>query len=367
MKHILFLTWKDLKHPRAGGAERVVYEYAKRLVKEWNQITWFASWFDNSEMEEEIDSIKIIRKYNINTIYFFARFWYKDFIKNNKVDIIIDEAGGIPLLSPLYEKNIPIYFFIHHIGEEEFKTALPFPFNFFLKKFAYWTFSLYKKYPTITVSNSTKEELENNFWFQNVTVVENSTNIIPIQKINFENKKNEIVFLWRLTSIKRVEDSIFAFEKFLQKKPEYFLNIIGNKQEKKYVDFLEKYVREKGLQEKIKFIDYSKENVEKYLSQSKIMLVTSKKEWFWLIVLEGNSYGLPVFSYDVAGLRDSTKDGKNWYLIEDGNFEQMAEKMFEILSDDEKYKQISISSLEYIKNFPNWDEQYKKFKNIIKL
>jgi hypothetical protein len=56
-----------------------------------------------------------VRKYSINTIYFFAWKWYKEFIKTHPVDIIIDEAGGIPLLSPLYAKNTPIYFLIHHI------------------------------------------------------------------------------------------------------------------------------------------------------------------------------------------------------------------------------------------------------------
>lgn len=31
--HILFLTWKDVQHPHAGGAEKVMYEYASGLVK----------------------------------------------------------------------------------------------------------------------------------------------------------------------------------------------------------------------------------------------------------------------------------------------------------------------------------------------
>lgn len=30
--NILFLTWKDIKHPHAGGAEKVMYEYAHGLV-----------------------------------------------------------------------------------------------------------------------------------------------------------------------------------------------------------------------------------------------------------------------------------------------------------------------------------------------
>jgi hypothetical protein len=75
------------------------------LVKFWHNIVWFASWFDWAKSEEIIDWIKIIRKYTINNIYFKAWKWYKYFIKNNEVDIVIDEAWWIPLFSPFYVKN----------------------------------------------------------------------------------------------------------------------------------------------------------------------------------------------------------------------------------------------------------------------
>ena len=75
------------------------------MVKFWHNIVWFASWFDWAKSEEIIDWIKIIRKYTINNIYFKAWKWYKYFIKNNEVDIVIDEAWWIPLFSPFYVKN----------------------------------------------------------------------------------------------------------------------------------------------------------------------------------------------------------------------------------------------------------------------
>jgi hypothetical protein len=63
----------------------------------------------------------------------------------------------------LYIKNIPIVFFIHHVGDREWDEAFPFPINK-LVKFAF--FNLLKKYrkvPTITVSDSTKQELVERF------------------------------------------------------------------------------------------------------------------------------------------------------------------------------------------------------------
>lgn len=113
--HILFLTWKDIRHPRAGGAERVVLEYARRLVQDGHTVSWLGSGFQNALPYEEIEGIHVYRKYHIYTIYFLAWIWYRRFTRENPVDIIIDEAGGVPLLSPLYEKKVPIFFLIHHI------------------------------------------------------------------------------------------------------------------------------------------------------------------------------------------------------------------------------------------------------------
>ncbi|MDO4874151.1 MAG: glycosyltransferase family 4 protein [Candidatus Gracilibacteria bacterium] len=366
MKHILFLTWKDIKHPCSGGAEVVMLEYAKRLVQDGHKVTWFASNFSGGKYFENIDGIDIYRKYSINTMYFFAWKWYKKFKKSNKIDLILDEAGGIPLLSPLYEKNIPIYFFAHHIATDEYNKFI-FPFNKLGKAFGDRTYKLYKNYPTITVSNSTKQELIQKFGFKNVEIVENAVNIEPIKKIDFGNKENEIVFLGRIARAKRLEESIKAFEKFLKYDDSYVFNIIGNKQEIEYFQNLEKMISDLKLEEKIYFIDYSKENVEKYLTSAKLMLVTSKKEGYGLVVLEGNSYGLPVLSYDVPGLRDSIKDGKNGYLIKNEDFELMGEKMNQILKDEKKYQEIANSSLEYIKNFGTWDDRYKEFKEIMKI
>lgn len=364
-KHLLFLTWKDIKHPRAGGAERVIMEYAKRLVADGHTVTWFASSFDGAEPSQMIDWVTIMRKYSLNTIYFFAYFWYKKFIKNNPVDIIIDEAGGIPLLSPLYEKKIPLYFFIHHIGEHEYDTAFPFPLNRLFKAFVFWTFSLYKHLPTLTVSNSTADELREKHGFTDISIVENATHLTPIKSIDWEWKKREIVFYGRLTRMKRTDHAIHAFWVLEKEFPEYTLSIIGNPQDEMYARELHTLVETLGLQEKVHFLGYSQSIVSEYLSRAEIMLVPSTKEWYGLIVLEGNCFGLPVIAYDVPWLRDSVRNGKNGLLVPDGDFTAMWGKLIGLVKNPIEYKKLSESSLQFIKEFGGWDERYKEFKKII--
>lgn len=109
-----------------------------------------------------MDGIHVIRKYSEHTIWLSAWWWYRGFKRQNHIDLIVDEAGGWPLLSPLYEKKIPILFFAHHIGDKEF-DAFPWIVGHLAKWVYQSLFRLYRHTPTIAVSESTKQELIDSF------------------------------------------------------------------------------------------------------------------------------------------------------------------------------------------------------------
>lgn len=377
-KDILFLTWKDSKHPNAWWAEKVVYEYAKWLVKLWHNVTWLSSGFEWGKNEEVIDWIKIIRIYSIKTIYFFAWIWYRKYIKNNNVDIIIDEAWWLPLFSPFFARNKKIFFMAHHIWDKEWDLAFVKPLNYIWKYIMKKIFRVYKNKKTITVSDSTKDELVDDLWFksENIKVIENALDIKPIEKINFTKKENSIIFLGRLMPMKRVEDAIKAFVDFIThpntllleerwQEKEYELNIVWVAQDKKYVESLYKLVKELKLEDKIHFVWYSKEIFDKYLEISKVMLVPSYKEWFWLIVLEANAYWLPVVWYDVAWLRDSIVEWVNWYKVSPWNYSQMWKKLSQVLENENDYKELSNKSLDHVKWLESWKDKVNDLEKFI--
>ncbi len=365
-KNILFLTWKDIKHPNKWGAETVIYEYAKWLVEKWYNVTWFWYAYKWCIENEVIDWITLIRKFNPYTSFFLFPKYYKHNLAW-KYDIIIDEAWWLPFLSPLYEKNLPIILFTHHIWEKEWDYSFPFPFNMIGKWIYYAMFKYYKDIKTITVSESTKNDLINKFSFKsnNIKVIENALNLQPIDKIDFEKKENSILFIWRLMPIKRVEDAIKAFSMFSSKNPGYKLNIVWIDQDKKYTAKLIKLTWELLLKEKVNFVWYNKEILEKYLRISKVLLIPSYKEWFWLIVLEWNAYWLPAIWYNVAWLRDSIKPWINWYLIDDWEYNSMWNKLSEILKNESAYKELASKSLLYVKNIESWKEKVDQFEKFI--
>lgn len=100
-----------------------------------------------------------MRKYNSSTIYLFGWLWYLPFIRQHHIDIVVDEAGGIPLLSALFAPKVKKIFFIHHIPDKERYFFFGKPLAYMAKKIFSWILLLYKKVPTVCVSQSTSDEL----------------------------------------------------------------------------------------------------------------------------------------------------------------------------------------------------------------
>ena len=364
---ILFLTWKDIKHPFAWWAEQVMFEYAKWLVERWHKVTWFWYAFKGGLDEEFVDGIQIIRKFSVYTGYLLFPRWYRKTFAW-KYDIIIDEAGWLPFLSPLFEKTTPIFLFIHHVLDTERWHSFCFPFSPVFRYLYRKIVKQYKNIPTITVSSSTKEELVRDFGFaaQKIQVIESACDLQPIEAIDWDHKASTVTFLGRLMPIKRTEDAIKAFSLLVKKMPQYTLQIIGNGQDKHYVSWLHKLVHQLGLEKSVQFLWYiSRNDLKNYLVPSTLLLVPSQKEWFGLVVLEANAYGLPAIWYNVPWLKESIKDGTNWYLIPDGNRQAMGEKMIEILDTTPWYKGLAQSTLSYIKTLDSWEQKVALFEKII--
>src|SRR5260221_9797846 len=100
--NILVFSWRDPKHPTAGGAEQVMHEHMKGWIAGGHNVTLFSSTFPGAKDQEIIDGIKIIRKGSqYLTCHLNAFFWYV-FQPHPEFDLIIDEFHGWPFFIPLY-------------------------------------------------------------------------------------------------------------------------------------------------------------------------------------------------------------------------------------------------------------------------
>ena len=73
--------------------------------------------------------------------------------------------------------------------------------------------------------------------------------------------------------------------------------------------------------------------------------MTSQMEGLPMVLLEAKSWGLPLVSFDImTGPSDIIQDGVNGYLIEEGNIDEMAERIVELIKEDSKRKAFSKES-----------------------
>ena len=73
---ILIFSWRDIKNPGSGGAEKVTFEIAKRLVKKDHAVTLFTASYPKSLPEEILEGIKIIRRGSEFSVHFLAAYFY---------------------------------------------------------------------------------------------------------------------------------------------------------------------------------------------------------------------------------------------------------------------------------------------------
>lgn len=93
------------------------------------------------------------------------------------------------------------------------------------------------------------------------------------------------------------------------------------------------------------------ELIQKQFSEISVLVVTSRREGFPLVIMEAMEMGIPVISTNVGSIEDHLINKKNGYLIDskdDKEFLNFArEKILEISSDKELYTKISLNAREH--------------------
>ena len=359
MLRILWLNWRDIKNPDAGGAEVLTHEIASRLVKNCGyHITLFSAWFLGSLHSEIIDGIKIVRDGGIYTVYEKAKKFYTKY--KDGYDIVIDEINGKPFLTPKFVKlEKPIIALIHSISSEQFLYELPFPANYLCYHYfeKRWL-SYYKNTATVTVSHSSKRDLEK-LGFKRISIIPEGLSIVPLPNVPRKEVTPTVLFIGRLKRHKLPHHAILAFLAIKKQLPDARLWVIGD-------GYMRKELQEKFDGNDVTF--YGRVNSEiKYelLSKAHITLVPATREGWGLVVTESNAVGTPVVAYNVPGLRDSVKDGETGVLVKENSPESLASSAINLLKDCSLLEQFSLSALSFSRQF-SWDTTAEVFDKIIK-
>lgn len=168
----------------------------------------------------------------------------------------------------------------------------------------------------------------------------------------------DIIYLGRITYQKNPERLIkviqYTKEKLERKGDELLHAVIvgnGELQEK-----IEKLVKENNLEKNVTLTGY-KENPYKVLSQSKVMLITSRYEGTPMCALEAMSIGIPIVSVPVDGMKDVVVDGITGYLEDED--EELAQRLVELIEDENKRRSMSQASIKRFEEICDLDNYYE--------
>lgn len=286
-----------------GGAEIYTREVTKRWVQAGHEVTLFTAAFLGCKSEEVLDGVRVVRSGGRFTVYWQAKRHYKQRFSKENFDIVIDEVNTIPFSTPKFVKNgEKIFMLIHQLAREFWFYETPFPVNYIGYHFLEdrWLKN-YIDVPTITVSQSTKEDLLS-LGFKHVFVASVGLNFKPLDAVPQKENHPIAVYAGRLKWAKGPDFAVKAFRFVKESFPTAEFWVIGDGPLK------ENLVRIAG--DGVRFFGNLNNNERRDLiGRAWVLVHPSIREGFPLNVIEANALGVPCVAFNVPGVRSAVTDG----------------------------------------------------------
>jgi len=363
---ILWLTWKDKKHPLAGGAEVVNEELAKRLALGGHEVLFVVGGFVGGEVEETRDGFRIVRLGNRFTTYWKTYRYYKKHLRGWP-DLVVDEMNTIPYFARFYVKERNIMF-VHQLCRKIWFYQIIFPLSFvgyLLEPIYLW---MLRKNKVITVSESTQKDLVRfGFKVENISIISEGIELEPVQDLSTIVKydKPTVLALGSIRAMKRTGHIVKAFEIAKRSMLDLELVLAGDATDP-YGQKVLQMIKESPYKDSIRYEGkVSKERKVELIQKSHILCVTSVKEGWGLVVAEANSQGTPAIVYNVDGLRDAVKNNETGLVCDQNTPQGLAEKIVQLLQNQRFYESMRNNSWKWSREI-NFENSHNQFKELIK-
>lgn len=148
------------------------------------------------------------------------------------------------------------------------------------------------------------------------------------------SERATVCFIGRLVPEKGLKVLIKAMNILLEKLPSARLLVVGDGPEKRS---LERFSKDLKLSESIEFLGFvPNEELNDVLFRSHVLAIPSIwAEPFGIVGIEASARGLPVVATRGGGLEEIVENNSNGFLVNPGNAEELADKLYSILTDSE--------------------------------
>ena len=164
----------------------------------------------------------------------------------------------------------------------------------------------------------------------------------------------------RLEEVKDHETFLLGAQNVLEKRKDVRFYIVGDGSLR---EELERRVYELGISEWVTFTGFIKD-VEKIEAALDIAVITSKAEALCLSIIESMIAGIPAVGTDSGGVAEVIKHGENGFLVPVGDAEELAERIEELLADDEKRKAFGEHAKKHAESMFMADKMTKRIEKL---
>lgn len=343
MKKICFLIG-NLSN--SGGTERVTTLIANALAEKKYQVSILSLAGGKQSFFELKPDIKTYSLYAEKISFkknFLGVVWrIRQFVTQYQIDtlVVVDSISCVFTVPALFGLKVK------HICWEHFNfnVNLGVKYRDIGRKWA----AKYCDY-VVTLTQRDKELWEKGLKKINAKIIAIS-NPVPYEDIenNPSLEYKTVLAVGRLTHVKGFDLLITAWARFAQQVPDWKVVIVGSGEDEL---MLKQMAKDLGVGDSIIFAGRQKD-MDQFYRQASFFCMSSRFEGFGMVLLEAQSYGLPIVAFDCdTGPRELVNSHNGW-LVEPESIEKLSMTLLRVINlDDRSYNTKVKESLLNIKNF----------------
>jgi glycosyltransferase involved in cell wall biosynthesis len=185
-------------------------------------------------------------------------------------------------------------------------------------------------------------------------MIPNGVDVERIAGIKAEKEPEPtICCISRLVKYKHVDEVLMAVAELKKELPDVKCRIVGSGPEEKD---LRKLVMTLGIEKNVEFLGFVRSHAEvmKILKSSHVFCLASTVEGFGIVLLEAMAAGVPFVATAIEPLLEAS-GGRGGLFFTPGNIEEMGEKLWRLLTDENLRREKIREGKEWVKNY-RWEE-----------
>lgn len=371
-----------------GGANRSLMMVIERLTKNYNVevevllprnkgefnnkldelgITWhyYFPYFGviSSIRNDGKDLLRILKVYVGYLIEHFLSIYAAKKLKKEGYDLVYTNTR-LPIVGAKIAKRLHIPHIVH---VREFGAEKPL--------WGFWKYKdIYKMSDKIIcISQALSDKFQEYVPSDKIVTIHNGIDSPLNLKCDFEkkNKKTfDLILTGRIVPDKGQDEAINAM-KVLKSKGynNIILHIVGSSPQRTHIGWYEEkikgMVKKYDLEKNVIFHGEIHEML-KIRENMNIELMCAIKETFGRVTVEGMRSGLLVIGSNTGGTLEIIKDGFNGLLYEQGNYNDLANKIEKVYKNNDLYQKISKNGYNFSQNHFTPEENVRKIYNVMK-